>query len=76
MSEHPSRYWVSPNGDGTWTVKVHGEDEAPRRFDSKSEAVAHATQVAKEHSPSQVVIQHTDGTVEDEKTYGRDASHG
>ena len=64
-------YNVSPKGD-QWSVKQRGAERAVGIFDNKADAVARATEVAKNQGTSQVVIRKQDGSIQTEHTYGKD----
>lgn len=59
--------------EGKWVVRRErrpdGEYDA---FETKDEAVERARRIAREEIPSQVKVHRTDGTIEDEFTYGDD----
>lgn len=59
--------------DGKWVVtrerRPDGEYDA---FETKDEAVERARRIARHEVPSQVKVHRTDGTIEDEFTYGDD----
>ncbi|PRO66282.1 DUF2188 domain-containing protein [Alkalicoccus urumqiensis] len=62
-------YSVRPNKDASsWMVKV--EDVAPETsFDQKDEAIEHAEQMAKEKSPSRLLIYNNKQELEDTRDY-------
>ncbi|TVP88574.1 MAG: DUF2188 domain-containing protein [Alkalicoccus sp.] len=62
-------YSVRPNKDVTaWMVKI--EDVAPETsFDQKDDAIAHAEQMAKEHSPSRLHIYNNKMEVEETRNF-------
>ncbi len=64
-------YDVSPD-KGKWKVKARAAKRAVGTFDTKQDAVGKATKVARNQSPSQVVIKKKDGTFQEERTYGED----
>ena len=64
-------YDVSPSA-GRWEVKGRGAKRAVALFDTKTDAVARATTIAKKLPESQVVIRKADGTIQTEYTYGND----
>jgi hypothetical protein len=61
---------VSPDGD-EWVVKKRGSERAFRRFDRKADAVKIGRGLAKRQQ-GQVVIRKKDGTIQEERTYGKD----
>lgn len=63
------RYIIQPHENSTWRVQVEGQNENPLPFDTKAEAIAHATKAASIHSPCRVLVQHEDGSFEDEIVY-------
>lgn len=64
-------YDVSPRGD-QWVVKERGAERAVGVFDNKADAVARGAEVGKNQGNSQVVIRKQDGSIQSERTYGRD----
>jgi hypothetical protein len=64
-------YDVVPE-DGDWRVEARGARRASGVFDTKDEAVKRAVELAKAHELGQVVIRKRDGTVQEERTFGRD----
>jgi hypothetical protein len=64
-------YDVSPKGD-QWVVKERGADRAVGIFDNKSDAVTKGAEVARNQGNSQIVIRKQDGSIQSERTYGRD----
>ena len=59
--------------DSKWVVtrerRPDGEYDA---FETKDEAIERARRIARTEVPSQVKVHRTDGTIEDEFTYGND----
>lgn len=62
-------YYVAPHGEG-WKVAVEGSDQITSLHNTKSEAVASARDLAKDHEPSAVVIHRMDGTIQTRYSYG------
>lgn len=71
MEEPRKQIWVSPNGDG-WKVHVPGNSRASGIFDKKTDAVQKAAAMGRSSGNAQVLIQRQDGTIQDERTYGKD----
>ncbi len=72
-------YHVEPSkGREGWDIKEEGQDRAESHHQRKQEAVIIARKMAKSHPLGQVVIHKADGSVEEERTYGKDptARHG
>ena len=73
-TQHPRRsvFHVATH-EGKWVVtrerRPDGEYDA---FETKDEAVERARRIARDEIPSQVKVHRTDGTIEDEFTYGDD----
>jgi small subunit ribosomal protein S1 len=64
-------FHVRSTDDG-WAVTREGaDDDAVATFDTKKEATSEARDVAKEHTPSRLVIHKTSGDVQDDVTYGK-----
>ena len=61
---------VSPTGE-RWAVQERGAARAVGVFDTKLDAVARATEVAKQVADSQVVIRKDDGSIQTKRTYGQ-----
>lgn len=64
-------YWVSPDGE-MWKVQLEGAKTPDSRHRTKEEAIREARARAHANKPSQVKVQHKDGTIETEWTYGDD----
>lgn len=59
--------------EGKWIVTREGYPDGEfDSFETKDEAVERARGEAKKQMPSQVKIHRTDGTIENESTYGND----
>ncbi len=72
-------YHVEPSRDREgWDIKEQGAMKPESHHQRKQEAVLVARKMAKSHPLGQVVIHKADGSVEEERTYGRDPdrSHG
>jgi hypothetical protein len=64
-------YVVTPHPDGGWQVHTEGASRATSVHRTKPEAVAAAKELARGHTPSQVLVYKKDGLeVQEEKTYG------
>ena len=63
-------YTVKTRDEGTWEVRTEGASRATSVHDSKDEAVSRAKKLARDRSPSQLLIYKQDGTVQTEQTYG------
>lgn len=74
MTPHTARSVFHVTTDeGKWVVRRERDHAgAFDAFETKDEAVERARSIAHEHMPSQVVVHHTDGTIETEFTYGND----
>lgn len=64
-------YHVTPHEDG-WQVKAEGAKRATAVFDTKAETVEVAAGIAAKQPLGQVIIHRQDGTIQDERTYGKD----
>jgi hypothetical protein len=59
--------------EGKWIVRQEGRPDGEYdSFETKEEAVQRGRHLAQQHEPGQVKIHRTDGTFEDEFTYGAD----
>jgi Uncharacterized protein conserved in bacteria (DUF2188) len=65
-----SQYWVSPYGEHSWKVTNKGVELS--RHGTKPPAIDAGVTAAKADQPSELIIQHRDGTIEDKRTYGDD----
>ncbi len=66
-------YHVTPATDvGEWEIKEEGLPRARSRHQSKQEAVEAARRLAKSQPLGQIIIHRSDGTIEEERTYGSD----
>jgi uncharacterized protein YjbJ (UPF0337 family) len=64
-------YVVTAHPDGGWQVGTEGASRATSVHRTKPEAVAAAKELARGHTPSQVLVYKKDGLeVQEEKTYG------
>ena len=64
-------YVVTAHPDGGWQVQTEGASRASSVHRTKPEAVAAAKELARGHTPSQVLVYKKDGLeVQEEKTYG------
>jgi len=61
-------YWVSPHGD-EWKVQRQGSERPANVYTNKAEAIERGVELARKRTPSQLMIQRADGTIEDERTY-------
>jgi hypothetical protein len=70
-----ARYYVSPTPTPTPTLtgwKVTHNGVALSTHSSKQPAIDAGVAIAKKNQPSQLKIQRSDGTIEDERTYEDD----
>lgn len=66
-------YHVSPAREaGDWEVKEEGAARARSRHQSKQEAVTEARRLARSRPLGRIVIHNSDGTIQEERTYGKD----
>ena len=66
-------YHVLPNKDqGVWKVKREGAGRAASIHDDKDDAFEKARELAQNNPISQVKIHKRDGTIQEERTYGKD----
>lgn len=64
-------YDVEKTGD-SWSVVGRGSQRASAVTSTKDEAVSRAAQLGNNNGFAQVVIRKTDGTIQSERTYGKD----
>lgn len=64
-----TRYEVVPEGD-QWVIREGNKSTPP--LDTKELAVSAAMRRAQEDAPSEVVVVHDDGTLEEAGTFGDD----
>lgn len=57
--------------DGGWAVRKQGASRATKVFNTQTEAVQFARNVAKKNS-GELYIHRADGTIRDRKSYGND----
>lgn len=62
---------VTRHSGGGWQVKGAGNDRATARTATQAEAIARATQIAR-NQKSEVVIHRTNGQIRDKNSYGND----
>ena len=56
--------------DDRWMVETEEVDQALSVHWTKDEAVVSATELARAHEPSEVLVYKKDGSVQTERTYG------
>jgi len=64
-------FHVVPDGD-SWKVKSEGSKRAVKTFDDKKDAVDFGREIAKNQPLGQLKIHKKDGTIQEERTYGKD----
>lgn len=62
---------VVPDGNGGWNVKGAGNKKATANFDTQSEAIKRAVEIAKNQS-SELLIHGKDGKIREKNSYGND----
>ena len=60
-----------PDGD-KWKVKGEKAERAVKTFDDKKDAVDFGREIAKNQPLGQLKIHKKDGTIQEERTYGKD----
>jgi len=65
-------YHVVPRPGGSWAGVGEGAKRASTAGENKAQVVERTIEIAKEQPLSQVVIHKQDGTIQEERTYGRD----
>jgi hypothetical protein len=65
------RYHVTPDGD-KWKVQKEGAQRAVKIFDNKEDAVDFGIKTARNQPLGQLKIHKKDGTIQEERTYGKD----
>jgi hypothetical protein len=71
MAERQTWHVTTHDGDG-WQVKKAGNERATSTHESKQEAVEAGREIAKKQAKGQLKIHKTDGTIQEERTYGDD----
>jgi hypothetical protein len=66
-------YRVSPLATGGWSVRKEGEATARGSRDNRDEAAEFACELAAKDEPSKVVVEDTDGTLVEERSFGVDS---
>ena len=64
-------YWVSPTGDGNWSVKREGASRAANVFGAQAQASARARELAR-RAGGERITQKRDGTIGSKDSYGND----
>ena len=64
-------FHVLPQGTN-WKVRIEGSDEVIYKSINKEESVKKAIELAKMEPLAQVKFHKADGTIEEERTYGKD----
>jgi hypothetical protein len=57
---------------GRWNVNRAGAEWPEKTFIKKKDAVNFGREIAKSHRPGQLRIHKKDGTIQEERTYGKD----
>ena len=70
MTERKTYHVV--NDEGEWKVRLEKAQRASGVFESKSEAIERARELAKHAPLGQVVVHGRDNAIENEWTYGED----
>ena len=65
-------YHVTQSSNGDWKVKAEKADRASATCPNKAQAIDRAVELAKSQSLGQVVIHKQDGSIQSERTYGKD----
>ena len=65
-------YHVVPSPKGGWNVEAEKASRPSSRHGTKDEVVTRARELAKQQNLGQVVIHKKDGTIQEERTYGKD----
>lgn len=63
--------WVSPRPGGKWAVHGEGNSRDTKRCDTQAEAIARATEIAR-NNRSEVIVQQPDGRIRSKDSYGND----
>lgn len=63
---------VTPHEEEGWQVKKEEAQRASSLHETKTDAVSKAKQLAKKRTLGQVLVHKTDGTIQNEFTYGDD----
>lgn len=63
---------VEPRSRGKWAVKKTSNSRASSTHRKKSAAVRKAKRLAKRNKPSEVIIQKSNGRIQDKHSYGSD----
>jgi len=66
------KYHVTQREDGKWQGKAQGADKASFIRDTKAEAVQRMSEIGRNQNNTSVLIHKTDGTFQEERTYGND----
>lgn len=63
---------ITTHDDDGWQVKKAGNDQATSVHENKQEAIEAGRDLAKDQALGQLKIHKTDGTIQEERTYGDD----
>jgi hypothetical protein len=66
-------YRVHPDGD-EWMVTKDGEDRSRASFPSRAQAITEGIRLAQSDLPAKVRIDNIDGSIAEERLFGRDPS--
>jgi len=66
-------FLVSPHEEG-WKVHLAESNATPELFNTKKEAVEAGRKLAKAQTPSELIVQKQDGTIQEKFTYDADAA--
>jgi len=71
MSDRTRRH-VTQRPDGDWQVKKEGGQRASAVAETKEDAVRDGIRISRNDTNSQLLIHKSDGTFQEERTYGKD----
>ena len=62
MTSSIARFFVLPSNGGDWLIFKEGVQRAVHRLDAKENAVETAKAMARQHAPSEVIVERRNGS--------------
>lgn len=66
------KYHITQREDGKWQGKEQGADRASVVSQTKADAIQRMAEIGRNQNNTSVYIHKTDGTIQEERTYGND----
>ena len=66
------KVWHIIPKDNNWAIKKEGADRLSGIHDNKQDAIKEVQKIAKNNTPSQIIVHDKHGVIQTEWTYGKD----